>query len=81
MVVRAAYSNRGELLSISVFPGNLRRFPKSSNGKGIGRFFQHVFPRIPMFLDRSLVVFDLDGTLIDSLGISSLVDADPVEDL
>lgn len=34
-----------------------------------------------MFLDRSLVIFDLDGTLIDSLGIWSLVDSALVEEL
>lgn len=34
-----------------------------------------------MFLDKKLVVFDLDGTLIDSLGIWSKVDAALVEEL
>ena len=34
-----------------------------------------------MFLDKKLVIFDLDGTLIDSLGIWSKVDAALVEEL
>lgn len=34
-----------------------------------------------MFLDKDLIIFDLDGTLIDSLGIWSLVDQMLVEEL
>lgn len=34
-----------------------------------------------MFLDRRCIIFDLDGTLIDSLGIWSLVDCALVEEL